>query len=217
MGQFATNPIKWEQDVGDGRGKREFYYVPYEKTLYIEPEGISSVDVSQMSPHRRGGHGTEIPGMLAIDAQSVGEQAEFLWKATRPFREHFDVGGVGVELINSENGSELPPQQDNLIPPRTINPPTEQEGQFVMGNPQGVSEPPIIGMDIDQYTRQKYAPLIEMQALVIEIYAELIKTRLTPDDDSHGMVEMLRNKVTGLKETYYDDRSPHTDDEGAGE
>lgn len=218
MSQFAANPIKWEQDVGDGRGLREFFYDPIEKTLFIEPEGVNSTDVSQMSPHKRGGHATEIPGMLSIDAQSTGEGAKF-WKATRPFREHYDVGGVGVpDSVPSENGSEPPPQED-VIPPPTINPPTEQEGQFLMGNTQSTSEPesPIIGMDIDEYTRQKYAPLIEMQALVIDIYEELIKTRLAPDDESHGMVEMLREKVTKLRETYYDDRRTQTDDEGAGE
>jgi len=101
---FEQNPIQFECDVGDGKGKREFWYTPINKTLYVEDEAIirtygGGPPVANITAE---GHPSMRDGMIPVTGQTQHPQGELYWRATRAWREHFDLEWEGVALDMSE-------------------------------------------------------------------------------------------------------------------
>ena len=221
MSGFVENPISFRQDVGDGKGEREFWYTPIDQTLWIEPEGINKADVTGE------GHASMHNGMLPITANSELPLAKFLWKATRPFREHFDLESQGqVSKLPdkqtaaaaahqaSENGNGSPETAERVtIPTPTVqqeSPPSEPPGMPQISVPTEAPMTdeggmPFVSMDIETYADLKHAAVIENQSIIIGAYQKILGMRLEPDDPIHELVDFLQESAEKLRESYDDE------------
>lgn len=216
MPDFIENPISFYQDVGDGKGEREFWYTPTDKTLWIEPEGIDKADVTGE------GHASMHNGMLPITAESTLPLAQFLWKATRPYREHFDLEAQGqvselpdkatataeAEQVQQNNGSQNGgPTVRIPTPTHAQDPPPEPPGMPQMDVRRDTpaasdDETAYISVSIDDYIALKNAPIQVVDNMTIKIFHKVIQMRLEPDDPLHELVDMLQENADQVKETY---------------
>lgn len=216
MPEFIENPISFYQDVGDGKGEREFWYTPTDRTLWIEPEGINKADVTGE------GHASMHNGMLPITENAPQPLAQFLWKATRPYREHFDLEARGqasqlpdketataeAQQVQQNNGS--PNGKPTVTIPTPSNlpdpPPETQEApptpDLLYNTPVDEQGVPFISVDIDTYVGLKNAPIIENQSIIIGAYQKILQMRLEPDDPIHELVDFLQESAEKLRETY---------------
>ena len=212
MSEFTENPISFYQDVGDGSGEREFWYTPSDRTLWIEPEGVNAADVTAE------GHASMHNGMLPITENSTQTLAQFLWKATRPYREHFDLeaGGQASQLPDKKqatdavhaaanNGNGTPPETEKVTI-QTPNVPTPPPNPLATPDPAADIPPasgmPYVSIDIDTYVALKNAPIIENQAIIMGAYQKILAMRLEPDDPIHELVDFLQESAEKLRETY---------------
>ena len=216
MPEFIENPISFFQDVGDGKGEREFWYTPTDKTLWIEPEGINKADVTTE------GHASMHNGMLPITEASTLPLAKFLWQATRPYREHFDLEAQGTpsqppdkeaasteaQQVHQNNGSQNGgPAVSILTPTQAQEPPPEPPGmpKMLYDTPVDDQGVPFISVDVDTYVAMKNAPVIENQSIIIGAYQKILAMRLEPDDPIHELVDFLQESAEKLRETYSSD------------
>lgn len=218
--EFEQNPIQFECDVGDGKGKREFWYTPINKTLYVEDDEIIKTygDGPPVANITAEGHPSMRDGMIPINSQTQHPLGQLYWRATRAWREHFDLEWEGVpsemsEQISgtiSENGNEPVEREGQEDTPTEQEQPTSQPPRPPFDPPpiETFSGEPIspehlhLPVDIETYAMLKYAPVIENQAIIIETYEMLMQTYLEPDSPVHELVTMLRERAQNLKETY---------------
>lgn len=214
MADFIENPISFFQDVGDGKGEREFWYTPRDRTLWIEPDGINKADVTTE------GHASMHNGMLPITENSELPLAKFLWQATRPFREHFDIEATGqtsqlpdkaaataeAQQVQQNNGSQNGGPTVRIPTPTQAqeDPPPEPPGipNTLYETPIDDQGIPFISVDVDTYVAMKNAPVIENQAIIIGAYQKILAMRLEPNDPIHELVDFLQESAEKLRETY---------------
>ena len=228
------NLISFEQDVGDGNGMTQFQYDPHKKILYIEPNVTSGEhDFSGVNWQPDGHHASEYEGMLPITEKSTMDVQKFLWSATRPYREYYDLGYIGVpgngngsqpkaqqqptQVRTQEqqsgvhiNEQEEEPDKDVGRPPHLPPIDREQVRRDLENDPNWLSDPPdgpFVSMPIDEYVNMKNAVTVELQGVMIKLLQQIIQARLDADDPVHEIVNTLAEEAQRIKEKYEDARS----------
>lgn len=209
LGHPATfNVYVGDVDMNGQRVDQQFFYYPHANPPVLIPES-SMPDASQLEEG-------ETPGAdNFITEHSTDQVHQFYWEATKYYREHHDKVARGeIPPADTPDGNPPPPEQpEQDLPPHRQNgspnseypPPLEQvrEQGFDQPGPAGF---PTVEVDVETFSHMQrqlviaeFQPIIDLQEIVIETQAILLRDALDPDSPHHNIVDMWMLKLEKMR------------------
>ena len=199
-----ANPIRFEKDVGDPEGVREFFFDPHQGsfgTLYTYD------NVDERGNYEQ--HGS-LSGAIPINEGVTSTMLQHYWDATLVERTQIRLdAGFDDEMVQQqkkpedidviENGQRQPFNAEAASP--------QQESEGVMQqewrDPQP-TEMPIIPVDIGDYIQTR--DVIRAQGIALTILTCLLKDKLEPDATEFKIIDELLSQVESAKGTIYEEQ-----------
>ena len=202
-----TNPIRFEKNVGEAEGPREFYFDPHTGkfgTLYTYE------DVGQRGDYEN--HGS-LNGAIPIDENVQSAMLRHYWDATIverteirreagyedddleiPPSEPADDADVIEQRQQTFDGQEVTKQERERF---EHGQQPEQEAGFIPQEQPPNGGMPIIPVHIEEYIQTR--DVIRAQEIGLRVLIPMLESKLEPDAPEHNVISVLKTEIERAK------------------
>ena len=205
------NPIRFDKNVGEAEGPREFYFDPYTGdfgTLYTY-EGVG-----QQGDYEN--HGS-LSGAIPINEHSKSAMLTHYWQATVVERTQiridagFDDEEVfeetapeDIDVIEQFDGERVSKDEREQFDRKIMEAQMDSEGDPPPTQQQQVHNGmPVIPVDLGEYVQTR--DIIRAQEIGLKVLIPMLQNKLDPEAPEHEIVRVLVQEIERSKGIIYEE------------
>ena len=214
MNPHVQNPIRFEKNVGDPEGPREFFFDPHAGTLgtLYTYEDVSMRGDFENHP--------SLNGMIPIHENVKSAMLQHYWQATVAERtqirrdyEYDDDELVpentpppadmdrseGRQTFNGERVSQSEREKFEQGVPPDAHPHVSQDPPSI----ETANGLPVIPVDLAEYIQNR--DIIRAQDIALKVLIPMVQTQLAPEAPEHEILRVLIDEIEATKGNIYDE------------